>query len=169
MKFKYYKVTSGAFIDRVAQAVVERDNAIKQLSMFEKEVGANGVAKYSAGGIAYFTFDEKPCMTLWKKVLDGFMPRRGTKDGKLLSEKLRTLPCIENIQDCLDTLKLNNLMVLGESTPRGVRMHGASFCGKHGRKTYFIKVPQEKGNEYTPVSTDLVECKEWEMMKFMDE
>ena len=108
-------------------------------------------------------------MTLWKKVSDGFLPRRGTKDGKELSARLRKLPVTINLQDCLSVFELTNMMVLGESTNRGVAMHSASFCGKHATSTYFVKVPQEKGSEYKPTSIDLVECKGWEMLKFMEE
>ena len=169
MEYKFYKVTEGAFIERVTNAIADRENAIKQLQEFKKESGASGIAEYQSGGVAYFEFDEKPCMKLWKKDLKGFMPRRGTKEGKLLSEKLRSLPSVKNIQDSLDVLKLDNMMVFGESTGRGVRLHSASFCGKQDKKTYFIKVPQEKGQEYIPASSDLVECKEWEVLKFMDE
>ena len=135
---------------------------------FEKEVGASGTAEYNLGGVAYFTFTDKPCMQTWKKRHDGFMPRLGSKEGKALQKRLFALPRVGIIDDCLDAFKLNNMMVLGEATSTGVRMHGATFCGKHESKTYFIKVPQVKGQEYKPISSDMVECKEWEMLKFMD-
>jgi hypothetical protein len=75
----------------------------------------------------------------------------------------------EPVQSALDVFSLEGLMVIGESTGRGCRMHEASFCGQNNNKTYFVKVPQCKEQPYTPTSNDLVECKEWEMLKFMED
>lgn len=130
-------------------------------------MGAIGTAEYKSGGVAYFEFNTAPCMKTWKKAHEGYMPRLSTKEGKALRKELVALPKLVALDDCLDIFKLNNMMVLGKSTSRGISIHSATFCGNNESKTYFIKVPQEKGQEYKPVSSDLVECKEWEMLKFM--
>lgn len=169
MEYKFYKVTQGEFVDAVTKAIDDRELALKSLNDFESKVGATGTAEYNRGGIAYFTFNEEPDMKLWKKAHDGFMPRLGTKAGKELNKELCALPKVVIIQDCLDVLGLNNMMVLGENTGRGFAMHSASFCGKNKSKTYFVKVPQEKSDKNRELSPDLIECKEWEMLKFMED
>lgn len=169
MDYKFYKVTEGEFVDAVIKAIDDRALAIKALSDFEAKVGATSTAEYNRGGIAYFNFNKAPDMKMWKKAHDGFMPRLGTKEGKLLNKELCALPKVVVIQDCLKVLGLNNMMVLGSPTSRGIQMYSASFCGKVESKTYFVKVPQEKGGKNKELPPDLVECKEWEVLKFMDE
>lgn len=169
MEHKYYKVTTGPFIEAVAQAVEDNEKATKAIHKFVDKVGAKEVAKYDTGKVAYFSFETPPDKSLWKVALHGHMPRMGTKVGKALASELDSLPKFNDLQALLKMFGLHKMMVLGEATNRGVRMHSAHFCGKHDSQTYFIKVPQEKGNEYKPTSPDLIECKEWEMLKFMDE
>lgn len=48
------------------------------------------------GGISAMRFKEKPDLNIYKEVMKGeFMPRRNTKAGKELSEKIKALPVVE--------------------------------------------------------------------------
>ena len=169
MNYKYYKITGGKFVERYEEIVNQRAESIRALNELCSEVGAESASEFSRGGLAFFNFSKEPDRKIWKCALNGYMPKVSTKEGKAISKKISSMPEIISTDDALECIGLKGLRVFGESTGMGVRVHSATFCGKLPERTFFIKVPQCEENPYVPKDKDMVECKEWEMLKFMDE
>jgi hypothetical protein len=166
MDFKYFKITEQSSIDYIEmalQSIEARDLAVKKLS---EKLGARDCLQYNDGRVAAFTFSEIPDKAVWKYVKHGFLPRVKTKEHKMIV----ALPEILDWQKAIECYGFGNEMIIGEraSNGRGFRMISSSI--KMNRKAcfYAIKVPYT-GEFDREVHPSLVELKEWEVLKAIDE
>jgi hypothetical protein len=169
MEYKFYKVTSGKFIERLKEIGNQRKIAIDKLNSLCDEVGAESASEYNGGGLACFNFAKTPDKSIWKPCSTGWMPKLSTKEGKLIAKKVKDLGKIPSQQMALDVFDLVGYRVFGDNTASGIEVGRAVFCGHMKYETFFIKVPQDKESPYIPTCDSMVECKELEMLKFMDE
>ncbi len=168
MKFKYFQITEQSTLDHIEKCLVSikaREVALVELS---KEFGAKDCLQYSSGGIAAFSFNynERPDKSVWKKVKHGFMPKVKTNEHMRIIE---TPPSID-YRDIIKKYSFGGEMIIGEPiSPRGgFPMHSSSIKGSRKNNFYVIKVPYQ--NEFDrDVDSTLLEIKEWEMLKGMDE
>lgn len=168
MEYKFYRITEGVFMDRAKGIRDGRDIAIKAILSLCEELGAKHAAEYSRGGIAHFEFGSRPDKSIWKVSGGGYMPKVSTKGGKEIQAKIKAIPKFEHFDCALDVIKLDGMRVFGENAPRGMRIHRATWCGRLDESVLFIRVPQHEESPYVPADGSMVECKEWEMLKFMD-
>jgi hypothetical protein len=166
MKFKYFKITEQSALDDIElalQSIEERDLAVKSLA---DKLGAYDCLQYTHGGIAAFKFYSTPDKLVWKKVKHGFLPRSKTEEYKILSG----LPSLLEWQDVIKRYGFGNEMIIGErsSSGTGIRMHSSSLKGNRKSSFYAIVVPYSADFE-KEVHQSLVELKEWEVLKAIDE
>ena len=165
MKFKYFKITEQSTLDHIEECLVsvtKRERANLDLS---KKFGAKEVFMYDSGGIGYFVFDSLPDMTLWKKVKHGFMPRAKTNEQNLMRE----LPEQLQYNDIIKKYNLGGEMIIGERVNgRGFSMHSSYVRGSRKSGFYAIVVPYQKDFD-RDIDDSLVEIKEWELLKEIEE
>ena len=166
MNFKYFQITETEALNRIEQCLVsieDRDEAIKELT---KKLGAYNCLQWSRGGIAAFCFHNTPDKTIWKNVKHGFMPKAKTDELKMIAN----LPEAIDYQDVIKKYGFGGEMIIGEPSGagRGFPMHSSSLKGNRKTGFYAVKVPYEVEFKKS-VHPSLVEIKEWEMMKGIDE
>ncbi|WP_085299290.1 hypothetical protein [Cognaticolwellia mytili] len=167
MNFKFYKTSNKAFLDKLREI---RDLKIKfddNINLIMESVGAKSWQQYTSGSVACFNFDKQPCKTIWKKSCDGYLPKLSNKEGKKIIVKMKAVDIPSSYNNALDLYSFPK-MVMGEPTSRGIPMHDSRLCGKFEKNTFFVKVPQENGNDFQPPLEIFTEVKEWEMLKFME-
>jgi hypothetical protein len=166
MKFKYFKITEQSALDSIElalQSIEARALAVKTLV---KKLGAYDCLQYNEGGIAAFAFSEIPDKTVWKYVKHGFLPRVKTKEHKMVVN----LPKILEWQDVIKSYGFGREMIIGEpsANTRGFPMHSSSLKGNRHSSFYAIKVPYTEEFD-REVHNSLIELKEWEVIKAIDE
>lgn len=167
MEFKFYKTTSNEFIGKL-QAIREARKAhLDHIQTIADEVGAYEWRRYEDGSVACFCFRSEPDRAVWKLSHDGYMPKKGCKAGKELRKRMSELSPGGEFKDVLCEYKFP-MMVLGEATNQGVRVHNSALTGNFDKGSFFVKVPKENGCKFTPPDF-FTEVKEWEMLKLMDE
>lgn len=168
VEFKFFKIVCPVALDELKQ--IRARKQVRQDAILElvKEFGAEYAREYRRGGIAYFSF---PCGhsidgRVWKKAHDGLYPKARTAEV----EKIRALPPAEQFENVLSRWGLGGEMVLGAPVgPRGgFPMHSSHLLGDFGKQFFYIKVPYT-GEYDKPTPEGLVEIKEWEALKGMDE
>lgn len=165
MNFKYLQITDKETLDHIEACLVSiesRDAALKELA---KKFGAMDCLQWSSGGVAAFCFIDRPDKKSWKNVKHGFMPKAKTDELKLLQK----IPSAEDYRDIIKKYGFGGEMIIGEQVSSGgFRMHSSSIKGNRKSGFYVIKVPyqDEFGRE---VDISLIEIKEWEMMKGIEE
>ncbi len=170
MDYKYFKVTQGVLIERAKNILNTRTAVIESIMNLKREVGAEHVFECSDGtGISYFSFTEKPDTSFWKKSCDGWMPKKSTKQGKVIQKSIDSIPVMEQFPACLDTLNLDKYVLYGDAKGYGCEIHRARVCGVPKQETYFIICPHTEEEPFTQIHEDMISCEEWEMLKFMQE
>lgn len=167
VNWKYFQITNQEHLLFIKDRLESRDRAIEAAIALRDEVGAKEVYQYNTGAVAAFCFYGSKVdldMTIWKKVKDGHMPRAKTD----LAKKVKELPRIENANDVCKFYGFGGEMVLGEQTGRGFKMHSSYIRGVKGSDFWCISVPYNEEFE-KEVSESLIELKEWEMLKKLDE
>jgi hypothetical protein len=166
MKFKYFKITEQSALDDIELALKSievRDLAVKNLA---DKLGAYDCLQYTHGGIAALKFYSTPDKLVWKKVKHGFLPKVKTEEYKILSG----LPTLLEWQDVIKRYGFGHEMMIGDRVPNGTgfRMHSSSIKGNRKSSFYAIKAPY--ADEFDrEVHDSLVELKEWEVLKAIDE
>lgn len=164
MKNKYFKITEQSALDEIEDCLVSIENKKKFLVKLVNDFGASEALQYSGGGVAAFTFDSMPDRKIWKKVKHGFLPKVKTKENKLLCES----PKVKNYEDVIKKYNFGGEMIIGENTGRGFAMHSSYVKGNRISGEYFIVAPFEGGFD-REVHESLLEVKEWEVMKAIEE
>lgn len=149
--------------DRV---VLHRKAAAERADELRLEVGAaNAVGR---GGVEGFVFDRTPDPKHWRllqlKAPDGkkvWAPKRNTKAGKQLSDRMRTCG-FSSPNDILHKTGLDIMRVTARYMLR-------SSAGWYGDRI-FVSIPNDgSGDDFPEIPPYLTECKRWEMEKFIDE
>ena len=166
MKFKYFKITEQSALDDIELAlksIEARDLAVKNLT---KKLGAEDCLQFQGGCIAAFTFYPTPDKKIWKKVKHGFLPKVKTEEYKMVS----SLPKRLDWQEVIKRYGFGREMIIDERSANGAgfRMRSAYLKGNRKSGFYAIVVPyiDEFDKE---VHDSLVEIKEWEVLKAIDE
>lgn len=166
MNFKYFQITEKETLDHIESCLVSievRGAAVKALS---KKLGAYDCLQWNNGGIAAFCFSDRPDKAIWKSVKHGFMPKAKTDELRLLAD----IPKAVDYRDIIKKYGFGGEMIIGEPTGsgRGFPMHSSSIRGSRKTGFYAIKVPYQ--DEFDKeVHESLLEIKEWEMLKGMEE
>lgn len=167
VEFKFFKIVCAdamAELQNIRERKQDRQDAILKLV---EEFEAKYAREYSRGGIAYFAFPEGHTVDrkVWKKAHDGFFPKARTAE----LEKVRGLPKCELFESVLGRWGLGGEMVLGSPTRAGggFPMHSSHIQGDFDKQFFYIKVPYT--GEYRFKHEGLIEIKEWEALKGMDE
>lgn len=99
MYFKTLKTSeTGKKIASVLKRKTEAENEAEKLVA---EIGATKHADgYWAvfGGISRVDFEEDPDSKLWKREHDGWLPKRNTKKGKEIYNKIKALPVVNRFE-----------------------------------------------------------------------
>lgn len=164
MKNKYFKITEKSTLDEIESCLVSSENKKKFLDKLTDDFGASYCLQYNGGDVAAFKFDKMPDRKVWKKVKHGFLPKVKTKENKLLCES----PKVTSYKDVIRKYKFGDEMIIGEHTGRGFAMHSSYIKGNRKSGEYFIVAPF-KGEFDREVHESLLEVKEWEMMKAIEE
>ena len=167
MDFLFYRTTDLDFIGKL-QSIREHQIAYQEnVEKVKEEVGASDWLQYRSGGVAGFQFNNEPDRSVWKKTQHGFLPKLSNKDGKKIENKIKAVKQPKALDEALKEYRFP-MMVLGESTARGVKMHNSTLFGNFAENTFFVRVPKSKNCDFTPPDI-FTEVKEWEALKFMEE
>jgi len=166
MKFKYFKITEQSAIDDLElaiQSIGVRNSAVAGLA---EKLDAYDCLQFSEGSIAGFKFYSSPDKAIWKKVKHGFLPKVKTDEYKMISE----LPKKLDYRDVINRYGFGNEMLIGEraSNGTGFRMHSSYIKGNRESAFYAIVVPYNEEFD-REVHVSLLEMKEWEVLKAIDE
>lgn len=167
VNWKFFKITNEEHVKFIHDALASRDKAIDAAIQLRDKVGAKEVYQYDTGSVAAFCFYGSKVyidMTVWKKVKNGHMPRAKTE----LAKEVKDLPKIKDANDVCKFYGFGGEMVLGEQTARGFKMHSSYVRGVKGTGTWCISVPYT-GEFEKSIDPSLIELKEWEMLKLIDE
>ena len=167
VNWKYFQITNLDHIKFIKECLESRDKAIDAAIALRDKVGAKEVYQYNTGAVAAFCFYGSKVeidMTIWKKVKDGHMPRAKTD----LAKEVKDLPRIENANEVCKFYGFGGEMVLGEQTGRGFKMHSSYIRGIKDSDLWCMSVPYT-GEFKKEVDRSLIELKEWEMLKMIDE
>lgn len=192
MNHRYFRITEGPVVDEVRRIIAKRKELSELYVEFEKRIGAKGTRIYNhSGKVAGFEFEEAPSNDVWRKPdRDGlYLPRKNSPTGKVLHKEIEALPRLPAIQDALKLVNLppHSPIVFAEG-----RAYFASLYGFPAKGVLFVRVPwrdvdperlaqyrREKAERthfnaeyehamWTP-TPEMVEVKEWEVLKEMDE
>ena len=166
IEYKYFQITEKETLDHIEHCLLSigvRNKAIQELV---KELGARECFQWNRGGIASFSFNARPDKAIWKKVKHGYMPKVKTEEYKLIN----SLPESIDYRDIIKKYSFGGEMILGEPTrpSGGFPMISSGIQGSRKNNFYVIKVPYQ-GEFDREVDKSLLEIKEWEMMKGIDE
>jgi len=168
MDYKFYRVTEGPMIERLAEIKSTRDETSVRLDALAVEYGATEVLTFTSGSVAAFKFNNKPDLTIWKKVQHGWLPKVSTKEGKIIGRKIKDCGLRPPFNDALKVYGVDHMMILGEASARGMPMHNAQLVGHFDDMVFFVKVPYTDSEPYVSKFDTMVEVEEWEMMKHLD-
>lgn len=168
MEHKFYRVTEGPMIERLAEIKSTRDESSRKLNELAGTYDATEILTFTSGSVAAFVFDSKPDLAVWKKVQHGWLPKVSTKQGKIIGKKVKECGDRPPFNDALKAYNLDRMMILGEMTRNGVPMCSAQLQGHFDDMVFFVKVPYTDSEPYESKFDTMVEIKEWEMMKHLD-
>ena len=165
MKFKYFKITEKQCLDEIELALQSRearDLAVKNLA---EKLGAIDCLQFSEGSIAGFRFNSPPDRAVWKVVKHGFLPKVKTNEQKMIAE----LPKLIDYREIIKRYGFGGEMIIGDHSQRGgFRMHSSYIKWNRNSGFYAIVVPYTESFE-REVHPTLLELKEWEVMKAIEE
>ncbi len=168
VKFKYFQITEKATLDQIENCLKSVDAREVEIKELIKAFNAKDCLQYNRGGIAGFSFEYEslPDMTEWKKVKHGYLPRAKSEGNK----KLKALTESRDWRESIKVYGLGGEMIIGEMAPsgRGFLMHSSSISGDRKHNFYAVKVPYQDSFD-KELDPSLVEIKEWEYMKKMEE
>lgn len=168
MEYKFYRVTEGPMIERLAEIKAMRDESSKKLNELAGTYDATEILTFTSGSVAAFVFDNKPDLAVWKKVQHGWLPKVSTKQGKIIGKNVKACGERPSFKDALKVYGIKNMMILGTASSRGMPMHTAQLVGHFDDMVFFVKVPYTDGEPYVCKFDTMVEVKEWEMLKHID-
>lgn len=165
MNFKYLQIINKETLDHIERCLVSIEVKDKYLADLAKKFGAYECLQWNGGGIAAFCFSNRPDKAIWKSVKYGFMPKAKTDELKQLGETPKSI----DYRDIIKKYGFGGEMIIGDQVSTGgFRMHSSSIKGSRKSSFYVIKVPYQ--DEFDrEIHSDLVEIKEWEMMKGIEE
>lgn len=94
---RHFRVSTGDFYNAVCDAQALKNNSIKEIGKVLKEIGAE--SRYygpSDGGLSAIVFKEKPDSKLYKKVQNGWYPKKNLKAGKVLAKQFEDVKIVSN-------------------------------------------------------------------------
>jgi hypothetical protein len=166
MKFKYFQITEKETLDYIEQCLVSIEVRSAAAKALATKLGAYDCLQWSDGGVAAFRFSGRPDKILWKSVKHGFMPKAKTDELKLVND----IPKAIDYRDIIKKYGFGGEMILGEPerVGGGFPMHSSHIKGSRKTGFYAIKAPyQDEFNK--EVHDSLIEIKEWEVLKGVDE
>ncbi|GAB3380871.1 hypothetical protein NCG89_00895 [Spongiibacter taiwanensis] len=139
--YRYFKVLDAATTQAIESLVDQRNQYQQSIHEISKAVGASDTYFYDrAHGFAGFGFSETPDKTLWRKIKGGdiFYPKKSSKAGKALANRIEALSRPKSVHTALSTAGI-------ETGPFGVLMDGlrcysATVCGSQ-KKGWFAVIP----------------------------
>lgn len=188
---RYFRVTSGPLMDMAIALYGEMDAAHEAISTLCREIGAKGYKAYTDGRIAGFQFDSQPDVGVWKKPNKHrlYWPRKDSGSGKELLKRIASLPELRDLNYSLEMVGLTPHcpVLLGDG-----RGYTSAAFGAPKRGVVFVRVPwrdtdpaqieqyvidKEAGRYFSmeldhllwKPTPDMVEIKEWEVLREIEE
>lgn len=166
MNHKYFQITEQETLDYIEACIAsigKRDSAVDELT---KKLGAYECLQFQGGQIAGFHFNSTPDRAIWKKTKHGYLPKVKTDEAKLVND----LPQTKDYKDAIKKYGFGGEMIIGDrpESGRGFKMHSSYLKGYKGSGFYVIVVPFQDDFD-REVHSSLVELKEWEVLKAIDE
>lgn len=185
MKYSYYKILGNEVQNEIKRLIKLRSDCYQKLEDVAEEIGAKKAFIYANGCQitgCYFYFGElKPDQKYWKyarrevdsdssKALKLWSPRLNTKQGSLLNKTIKEIMLITK-HERTALLKVGVSTTDFDGVIEGNRLHSPHMRGKYADNKLFLCVPDgwaEKNNDVIR-HKNLVEVKEWEMIKAISE
>jgi hypothetical protein len=166
MRYKYFQITEKSTLELVVlalQSMKIRDLAVKSLA---QKLGAYDCLQYRGGEVAAFKFKATPDKSVWKKSKYGFLPKAKTDE----QQRVKALPELVRWQSVLELYGFGDEMIIGEREHgrTGFPLHSSYLKGRRKTLFYVIVVPYTKEFD-RKVHKSLVELKEWEVLKAIEE
>jgi hypothetical protein len=134
---RYFRVTEGPLIARIDEIFTERDGAAKAWDLLCKEIAA--ASAHAGSSFAGFKFKppgpDNP--ENWKQSGSLWLPKKSTKAGKVLQQRIDAMVAPKRVQDALSVVDLHG----GPSLVDGNRWYGSTLCGKGVPGVWFVSVP----------------------------
>ena len=167
VKFKFFKITQQEVIERIKSAHKSIGDFNEALLELKDEFGASHVQFFNRShSLACFQFHGNSCVDkkVWKKGNGGWLPKVKTEHKR----KVDSLPKVIDPNSIIQVYGLGNEMVLGEAESRGIPMHSSQLIGNIDKERLYIKVPFN-GDFSLNLDQSLIEVKEWEVMRDLDQ
>ena len=111
---RYFRVTEGSLVDAVKESVNVNEKAREQYSLLLSEIGAKKEYYQFNDKLVGILFDKEPDKYLYKKVKNGWLPKRNNKEAKAINEKFKAVNTVD-INDCLNKVGLSNSPAMFDS------------------------------------------------------
>lgn len=185
---RYFDMKDGPTAQRLAELIALRDIYMAALNVIKNEIGADNIYTYQQGGrLCCFKFSKNPGPD-FKKMESGFLPKKTTKSGKVLAERIAAIPVPPSVHSCLEVVGMGDGHWCLQD---GLTIYNASICGSP-KAGWFAVIPwmdvdpkvleqyrkdREAGTHGNgnydhllwTAPAEWVEVKEWEMKKAMDD
>lgn len=188
--FRFFRVTDGPIMDRAREIKAANVEARKVIIAFSDEIGATNWWQNRDGGVIGFSF-EQPDEKIWRETRWGYLPRKSTKIGKELYRRIMLLPAMTPVSSAFT---VSGLIMRAPVVIEGNVGHYVTASGSPKIGVMFARVPwrdidpaeldqyradQKDGNGWSLCLQHLiwepapemrmVELKEWEALKEIDE
>lgn len=90
--YRYFRAESGPLVDGVKRIERENEASIEQWQVLIDEFKAASICFNSDGKIAAVAFKDTPDVRLWRPVRNGYLPKRNSKAGRALWQKIENAP-----------------------------------------------------------------------------
>ena len=88
---RFFKVTSGDMLSKIEEIRKVNEAAMKKYKLFLKNIGAKEQFYISDERMVGILFDGEPDRYLFKKVRNGWWPKKNTKKGKEMNKELKAI------------------------------------------------------------------------------
>lgn len=105
---RHFRVTTGPLMDAARAIRQERREAFEVCDKLCKELSADSFNTYRDGRFAGFVFSKQPDPSVWKQPnqFGLYWPRKNTKGGKELMQRIAALPRLRDLNDSLEAVGL---------------------------------------------------------------
>lgn len=102
---RHFRVNSGPLIDAIANHKAIQKQSNEQYKQIIQDIGANADYYVRCGKLVAFTFDNPPDQRLYKRVNNGWYPKKNIAFGRELDKRIKSVKT-SDINDCLSIFGL---------------------------------------------------------------
>lgn len=187
---RYFRVTEGPLIAAIIEANTVNRAARKLYADILQDIGAQETYLQRDNKLVAVIFDSKPNPNRYKRVDQGWYPKRNSTEGRDLHRQFELVKTA-NVQECLATVGLTTSPTIHDPS-KGVCYFAALMVIPSDPVVAYVRVPwydedpevveQYKADKAAGIRScmsldaitwdptgDMLEVKEWEMSKAIDE